>query len=97
MFPHNYDDKAINEYVQNGFLPRLTGAIFRYYMGLLSMVRQLAYDHPAFWERGPAQAMLKFHSKRLLQIRQNALTRKALILQTYMYLQDVTFYHESIT
>jgi hypothetical protein len=55
-------------------------------MNLLSMVHQLAYDHQAYWEKGPAKAMVDFHTKWLLQIRQNALTRKALILQTYMYL-----------
>jgi uncharacterized membrane protein YgcG len=44
--------------------------------------------------------MLDFCSKRLLQINQNALTYKALILQTYTYLQDAktkSFYHESMT
>jgi hypothetical protein len=44
--------------------------------------------------------MLQFHSDRLLQIRQNALSRKALILQTYTYLRDASaksFYHESMT
>jgi hypothetical protein len=100
MLPRNYDEDTTNEYTQNGFLPRLTGASFRHYMSLLSMVRQLAYDHPAFWERGPAKSMLDFHSDKLLQIRQNALTRKALILQTYTYLRDAnakSFYHESMT
>jgi hypothetical protein len=100
MLPRNYDDYAIDDYTQNGFLPRLTGASFWYYSSLLSNVRQLAYDHPAFWERGPAQAMLEFHSEQLLQIRQNSLTRKALILQTYTYLRDANakgFYHKSMT
>jgi hypothetical protein len=100
MLPRKYDDSAIDEYTQNGFLPRLTGATFRYYTSLLSTVRQLAFDHPAFWDRGPAQSMLQFHSDRLLQIRQNALGRKALILQTYTYLRDASaksFYHESMT
>jgi hypothetical protein len=100
MLPRNYDEETTNEYTQNGFLPRLTGASFRYYINLLSMIRQLAYDHPAFWDKGPAKAMLDFHSDRLLQIRQNALTRKALVLQTYTYLRDAnakSFYHESMT
>ena len=45
--------------------------------------------------------MLDFHSGRLLTIRQNSLTRKALILQTYTYLRrdanSKGFYHESMT
>jgi hypothetical protein len=100
MLSRHYDDSTISEYCQSGFLPRLTQASFRYYSSMLSMVRQLAYDHPSFWEQGPAKAMLEFHSERLLQIRQNSLTRKALVLQTYCYLRDASskgFYHESMT
>jgi hypothetical protein len=100
MLSRHYDDSTISEYCQSGFLPRLTHASFRYYNSMLSMVRQLAYDHPAFWDQGPAKAMLNFHSERLLQIRQNSLTRKALVLQTYCYLRDANskgFYHESMT
>jgi len=100
MLPRRYDEEVIDEFVQNGFLPRLTAASFRFYSNLLSTVRQLAYDHSAFWDKGPAKAMLDFHSGRLLTIRQNALTRKALILQTYTYLRDAnskSFYHESMT
>ena len=100
MLSRHYDDSTISEYCQSGFLPRLTQASFRHYNSMLSMVRQLAYDHPAFWDQGPAKAMLNFHSERLLQIRQNSLTRKALVLQTYCYLRDANskgFYHESMT
>jgi hypothetical protein len=100
MLSQHYDDSTISEYGQSGFLPRLTHASFRYYSSMLSMIRQLAYDHPSFWDQGPAKAMLDFHSERLLQIRQNSLTRKALVLQTYCYLRDASskgFYHESMT
>jgi hypothetical protein len=44
--------------------------------------------------------MLDYHSNKLLQIRQHALTWKALILHTYAYLRDAEgkgFYHESMT
>jgi hypothetical protein len=44
--------------------------------------------------------MLEYHSNKLLQICQHALTRKALVLQTYVYLHDADtkgFYHESMT
>ena len=100
MLPRHYDEDVISEYVQNGFLPRLTAATFRFYSNLLSTIRQLAFDHATYWEKGPAKAMLDFHSGRLLTIRQNALTRKALILQTHTYLRDAnskSFYHESMT
>ena len=100
MLGRHYDDEAITEYSQNGFLPRITQASFRYYGNMLSIIRQLAFDHPNFWDQGPAKAMMEFHSDKLLQIRQNALTRKALVLQTYTYLRDAyskSFYHESMT
>jgi hypothetical protein len=44
--------------------------------------------------------MLDYHSIRLLQVRQHALSRKMLILETYVYLRDASaksFYHESMT
>jgi hypothetical protein len=100
MLSRHYDEDTISEYCQGGFLPRLTLASYRYYNNMLSIIRQLAYDHPTFWDQGPAKAMLEFHSERLLQIRQNSLTRKALVLQTYVYLRDSSakgFYHESMT
>jgi hypothetical protein len=68
MLPRHYDETVISKYVQNGFLPRLTAATFRCYSNLLSTVRQLAFDHAAFWDKGPAKAMLDFHSGRLLTI-----------------------------
>jgi hypothetical protein len=67
---------------------------------MLSIIRQLAFDHPDFWDQKPAKAMLDFHSDKLLQIRQTSLTRKALILQMYTYLRDASskgFYHKSMT
>jgi hypothetical protein len=100
MLSRHYDDDTISEYCQSGFLPRLTLASYRYYNNMLSIIRQLAFDHPTFWDQGPARAMLEFHSERLLQIRQNSLTRKALVLQTYVYLRDASakaYYHESMT
>jgi hypothetical protein len=98
MLRRHYDDEAITKFSQNGFLPRLTQA--GNYGNMLSIIRQLAFDHPNFWDQGPAKAMLDFHSDELLQIWQNSLTQKALILQTYLYLRDASskgFYHESMT
>jgi hypothetical protein len=72
---------------------------FRCYYALLQAVHQLTYDHGAC-EGGPGKAMLDYHSIQLLQVRQHALSRKMLILETYVYLQDVaakSFYHESMT
>jgi hypothetical protein len=101
MYNRHYDTDVMDEYIQHGFLPRLTHASFRYYENMLSTVRQLAFDHAGqTWEKGPAQAMLQFHSNRLLQIRSHALTQKSLVLQTYCYLRDAaakSFYHESMT
>jgi hypothetical protein len=99
MYHRHYDAEVIDDYVKHGFLSRLTQITFRNYSSLLSTLRQLAY-HPKFWGEGPAQSMLTFHSDKLLQVREHALTRQAPILQTYIYLQDAkakSFYHESMT
>jgi hypothetical protein len=100
MFSRRYRDAEIDEYLQNGLLPRLMATAFRFYLELLSTIRQLAFDHSDLWEQGPAKAMLRFHLDKLLTICQNSLTRKALVLQTYAYLRDArvkSFYHESMT
>jgi hypothetical protein len=87
MLARHYDTSDVEDYCQNGFLPQLTRASFRYYYALLSHIWQLAYDHPNLWYKGPVKAMLDYHSDKLLQIRQHALTPKALILNTYAYLR----------
>jgi hypothetical protein len=100
MYHRHYDAEVIDDYVEHGFLSRLTQRTFQNYSSLLSAIRQLAYDHPKFWGEGPAKSMLTFHSDKLLQVREHALTRQALILQTYIYLRDAkakSFYHESMT
>ena len=85
-----YDEDYTQEYVRAGFFVQLTTASFNYYMELLNTARQLAYDHSTRWEGGPARAMLEFHSKKLLEIRMFALTRKMLVLRTYTYLRDAS-------
>jgi hypothetical protein len=96
----HYSERSINEYLRNGLLPRLTRDSFLSYSRLLSTIRQLAFDHDILWDGGPAKAMLDFHSFKLLQVRRHALSRKMLILRTYVYLRDAdakAYYHESMT
>lgn len=85
-----YDEEYTRDYVRTGFLVQLTTASFGFYSELLNTARQLAYDHNAKWEQGPAKAMLDFHAKKLLEIRMFALTRKMLVLRTYTYLRDAS-------
>jgi hypothetical protein len=56
--------------------PRFTQASFHYYGNMLSIVWQLAFDRPDFWDQGPAKAMMDFHSEWLLHILLNALTQQ---------------------
>jgi hypothetical protein len=100
MYHRHSDAEVIDNYIEHGFLSRLTQSTFQNYSSLLSTIRQLAYDHPKFWGEGPAKSMLTFHSDKLVQVREHALTRQALTLQTYIYLRDAkskSFYHESMT
>jgi hypothetical protein len=99
MYRRHYSKDSIDSYLQNGFLPIISRETFRCYFALLQAVRQLTYDHGT-WEGGPGKAMLDYHSIRLLQVRRHALSRKMLILETYVYLRDASaksFYHESMT
>jgi hypothetical protein len=99
MYRRHYSKDSIDSYLQNGFLPKITSETYRFYSSLLQAIRQLTYDH-GMWEGGPGKAMLDYHSIRLLQVRRHALSRKMLILETYVYLRDAaakSFYHESMT
>jgi hypothetical protein len=60
---------------------------FKNFFDLADAIHQLAYGHPQ-WEGGSARAMLAFHSEKLMEIRQFAVSRKQLILQVYTYLRD---------
>jgi hypothetical protein len=98
MYRRHYSKESVEEYLRNGLLPRLTKECFRCYSSLLQSVRQLAYEH-GIWEGGPAKAMLDYHSIRLLQVRRHAISRRGLVLETYVYLRDAeakAFYHESM-
>ena len=99
MYQRQYDSSFIQEYVQSSLLCLISARSFRSFFDLGDAIRQLAFDHPS-WENGPAKAMLKFHSEKLLEIRQFSVSRKQLILQIYTYLRDAQakeFYHESMS
>jgi hypothetical protein len=98
MYHRHYDSKFIREYTRSSLLCLISVRTFRNFFDLGNAVRQLAFDHPN-WESGPAKAMLLFHSEKLMEIRQFAVSRKQLILQVYIYLRDAQvkdFYHESM-
>jgi hypothetical protein len=99
LYQRQYSGTYIREYARSSLLNRITDRSFTYFFSLGDAIRQLAYNHPN-WEGGPAKAMLAFHSEKLLEIRQFAVSRKQLILQVYSYLRDShakEFYHESMS
>ena len=99
MYARHYSEAYATEYLQNGLLPRLVRLTFENFYELANAIRQLAFDHPN-WETGPSKAMLEHHADKLWSIREMAITRKQLILQMYVYLQDSQakgFYHESMS
>jgi hypothetical protein len=66
---------------------------------LVDAIRQLAIDYPQ-WEGGPAHAMLEYHSRKLWDIQQYAISRKQLVLHNYTYLRDLQvkeFHHKAMT
>jgi hypothetical protein len=98
LYQRHYNGTYIREYVRSSLLGVLSARSFRFFFDLADALRQLAFDHP-HWEGGPALAMLRFHSEKLMEIRQFSVSRKQLILQVYTYLRDAQakdFYHESM-
>jgi hypothetical protein len=98
MYHRRYGGTFIREYTRSSLLCLISARSFRNFYDLGNAIRQLAFDH-ANWESGPAKAMLSFHSEKLMEIRQFAVSRKQLILQVYTYLRDAQakdFYHESM-
>jgi hypothetical protein len=95
LYQRHYSGHYIREYVRSSLLCILTARSFKNFFDLGGAIHQLAYDYP-LWDGGPAKAMLSFHSDKLLEIRQFAVSRKQLILQVYTYLQDAhakDYYH----
>jgi hypothetical protein len=90
--------RFICEHSRSSLLSLITMRSFKSFFDLADASRQLAFDHGQ-WEGGPAKAMLSFHSEKLMEIRQFAVSRKQLILQVCAYLRDAQakdFYHESM-
>jgi hypothetical protein len=98
MYHRHYSGQFIREYSRSSLLSLITMRSFKSFFDLADAIRQLAFDYGQ-WEGGPAKAMLSFHSEKLMEIRQFAVSRKQLILQVYTYLRDAQakdFYHESM-
>jgi hypothetical protein len=71
----NYKESCIEEYSRTGLLSRIMALSHTYFFALGDSIRQSAYDHPN-WEGGAAKAMISFHSGKLFEIRQFAVSRK---------------------
>ena len=96
-----FSSSAIRRFREQGGLVRITRLTYQHYFALLSHLQQLAFQHrDTEWKESPAFALLTHHSTKLLRVRENAISRKHLILGTYVYLRDSSaksFYHESMT
>jgi hypothetical protein len=98
LYRRHFHGSFVREYVRSSLLCVISARTFRNFFDLGDAIRQLAFDH-SNWDNGPAKAMLSFHSEKLSEIRQYAVSRKQLVLQVYIYLRDAhakDFYHESM-
>jgi hypothetical protein len=87
LYQHHYFGKYIREYICSSCLGIISTQSFKSFFELGDAIHQLASDHPN-WVGGPVKAMLSFHSDKLMEICQFAVSRKQLILQVYTYLGD---------
>ena len=76
MLSRHYSEREIERYTNKGLLVHIVGDSFTWYQSLLNHVQQLAFDHSQYWEKGPAKAMMDFHSEKQYQIRMFSINRK---------------------
>jgi hypothetical protein len=98
MHQRHCNGKFIREHSGSSLLSLITERSHRSFFDLGDAVRQLAFDFGQ-WEGGPAKSVLLFHSEKLMEIRQFAVSRKQLVLQIHTCLRDAQakdFHHESM-
>jgi hypothetical protein len=77
LYQRHYEGPFIREYVRSSLLCLISSRTFKSFFDLGDVIRQLGYNHShSHWDGGPAKAMLSFHSERLMEIRQFAVSRK---------------------
>ena len=97
MVRRHYADDVISEYRTEGGLAQLISKTFLFYKGFIEKIRQEVRKRG--WNNSPARAIFEYHSKELLAIRRHAITKKDLVLGSYIHLRDArdnNFYHEKI-
>ena len=97
MYSKGYSQELIAEYLRYGLLPKLISKTLEWYYELLNRVRDKLYTKEGVlpkWKGSQAQAMHAYHSKKLRQIRELAVSYHHHILGTYVYLRDAALVHD---
>ena len=82
----NYPKDIIKKYTTHGGWVVIILKTFDDFVGLLNQVHYLRKNFS--WNEGPALPTLKFHSDKLLKIRQYSTSKQNLLLRNYIYLRD---------
>ena len=68
--------------------PSKAAQTFRYYMEFLHQMQDLAIRATGEWDRTQAASLVRYHARKLLEVRQISYDRKRLIFGTYVYFRN---------
>ena len=90
MHGAGHDEASIEDYLQNGLLPRLVRDTYRYYSAFLTALAGYVHKagHTQAWEDTIPKLLLTHHTDKLGQIRRASFTYRDHVLQTYIYMRN---------
>ena len=86
LFERRYDHKDIKQYLREGLLPRITVMTFNTYLDMLNVARDKAPN--GAWSGGQGDAILRYASKKLVELRQFSVDYRDYVLKVYCFLRD---------
>ena len=81
-----YEEGDIQDYLREGLWPRIIDNTFKWNMEFLEQVRRIATKHKTWG--GLAQAMIKYHGRKLADICNYAVDYRIYLLEVYVYLRE---------
>ena len=84
----NYDLEVAEKYAEQGVLARIVEDSYQAYIGLLNTLRSFIHSAEGSWADSYPQAIWKYHTKKLLALRQGATSYRHWLILSYVYLRD---------
>ena len=84
----NYELVVAERYAEQGVLARIVEDSYQAYIGLLNTLRSFIHTAEGSWTDSYPQAIWKYHTKKLLALRQGAASYRHWLILSYVYLRD---------